>query len=253
MDTGLPLAWGPVELSTVSRWLDPAHSTHTAQAQSGSHDDHALHSMCAGAAGKLCSFQRGYLFFCEMAEACAAGGGIGVLAVDVRGPWCQPPVRVLGSDCPVLDLPVYILPDSAASLVKNGNDYGDIDLSITAVIEPLGLSPPCAYAPFDGTSMATPHVSAVAAYALGTNPRCKVQQLRDVLYNTALDIARPGKDNDTGYGMVQARGAERLISALNCTSTCAAPTTRPPAGECWRCCSGKCQPAFAGRWAGTCK
>ena len=47
------------------------------------------------------------------------------------------------------------------------------------------------YAVFNGTSMATPHVSAVAAPVWGYFPSCTASQNRDSLHKSALDLGAP--------------------------------------------------------------
>ena len=44
------------------------------------------------------------------------------------------------------------------------------------------------YAYFDGTSMATPHVSGVAALVWSQDPTCSNQDVRDALASSALDL-----------------------------------------------------------------
>ncbi len=65
----------------------------------------------------------------------------------------------------------------------------------------------------DGTSMATPHVSAVAALAWSANGELSNAQLRDVLTSTATDLGARGRDDLFGHGLVQADAA--VAAALN--------------------------------------
>lgn len=55
-----------------------------------------------------------------------------------------------------------------------------------------------------GTSMATPHVSGVAALALETNPSMTNAQIRSLLQTTADDLGATGRDDNFGYGLVDA-------------------------------------------------
>jgi subtilisin family serine protease len=72
------------------------------------------------------------------------------------------------------------------------------------------------YAYFDGTSMATPHVSAVAALVWSYFPTCSAAQLRASLDNSALDLGPAGRDVQYGYGLVQAKAAYDRIKSLGC-------------------------------------
>jgi serine protease len=58
-----------------------------------------------------------------------------------------------------------------------------------------------------GTSMASPHVAGVAALIKAKHPDWGPQQIRDALINTAEDLGAPGKDNEYGYGLVDAFAA----------------------------------------------
>jgi len=68
------------------------------------------------------------------------------------------------------------------------------------------------YAPSPGTSMACPHVAAVAALVVSANPDLTAAQVRTVLHETALDLGAPGRDNLYGFGLVDAKAAvERAL------------------------------------------
>jgi serine protease len=58
-----------------------------------------------------------------------------------------------------------------------------------------------------GTSMATPHVSGVAALIKSIHPDWTPQQIKDALINTAQDLGALDKDNEYGYGLVDAYAA----------------------------------------------
>jgi subtilisin family serine protease len=63
------------------------------------------------------------------------------------------------------------------------------------------------YDSWDGTSMATPHVSGVAALILAQNPSLTQAQLRARLTTYAVDAGAPGPDNQYGAGIVNARNS----------------------------------------------
>jgi subtilisin family serine protease len=63
------------------------------------------------------------------------------------------------------------------------------------------------YEAWDGTSMATPHVSAVAALLWSWNPDLTNVQIREAMQATALDLGDPGRDVHYGFGLVQAYDA----------------------------------------------
>lgn len=59
----------------------------------------------------------------------------------------------------------------------------------------------------NGTSMAAPHVSGVAALVLAREPGLTVTQLRDRLLGYAVDVGAPGRDDSYGAGIVNARNS----------------------------------------------
>lgn len=58
------------------------------------------------------------------------------------------------------------------------------------------------YCRLSGTSMATPHVSGLAALILATNPNLTNEEVRQVIRNNAYDLGNVGKDSDFGYGLI---------------------------------------------------
>ena len=66
---------------------------------------------------------------------------------------------------------------------------------------------------FNGTSMATPHVSGVAALVWSYNTAWTNAQIRDALNKTAKDKGVAGRDTSYGYGIAQAKAALDYLQA----------------------------------------
>lgn len=75
-----------------------------------------------------------------------------------------------------------------------------------------GTGVPLRYDYYDGTSMACPYVSALAAMILERNPGATPYQVKKLLEATARDIEAVGFDTLTGHGFIQADRA--LTTAL---------------------------------------
>ncbi|MGI2170771.1 S8 family serine peptidase [Shewanella sp. MF05960] len=75
------------------------------------------------------------------------------------------------------------------------------------------------YEYYNGTSMATPHVSGVATLVWSYHPECSATQIRAALNATADDLNVAGRDNKTGFGMVNATAAKAYLD-----ESCTGPT-----------------------------
>lgn len=85
------------------------------------------------------------------------------------------------------------------------------------------------YAEFTGTSMATPHVSGVAAVVWSAQPDLTAAQVRQVIECSAIylgvgDPPASGKSRSTGHGLVQTQGALELLASWNANGWPAADT-----------------------------
>lgn len=89
----------------------------------------------------------------------------------------------------------------------NGDGFGDGVLS-TGGSDPGGVVR-FEYVFSQGTSMAVPHVSGVAALMLSVNPNLTAADVRDILQATARDLGPPGPDDSFGHGLLDAAAAVR--------------------------------------------
>jgi subtilisin family serine protease len=74
--------------------------------------------------------------------------------------------------------------------------------------------PGSSYEAWGGTSMATPHVSGVAALLWSANPKWTNVQIREAMVMTAMDLGDEGWDPYYGHGLVQAYDALQYLENL---------------------------------------
>lgn len=92
--------------------------------------------------------------------------------------------------------------DQAESVFSRANRGDYIDLAAPGV-SILTTAPRGAFHIATGTSLATAHVSGLIALLKSLNPAFNPEQLN----RTAIDLGRPGRDNEYGYGLVNAERA----------------------------------------------
>ena len=112
------------------------------------------------------------------------------------------------------------LPAISVSCAEGAAALAGVDQTGTLVSQvALGAS---GYEAWDGTSMATPHVSGVAALIWSCFPAKTNAQIRNALTATAKDKGTAGRDNSYGYGIVQAKAAVLNLGGAN--GNCSFPT-----------------------------
>jgi len=217
---------GVAVLSTTP-WLDSNTLSDGTATWSGGRLDGAPRTTAAGslADGGLCSSpgawsgrvvlcQRGGISFSDKVAAVQAGGGIAAVVYNTAAsdPTCGVFSGTLGSQ-PTTTIAAITLScsDGAAAVAAAG-------AGSAGTVQSLFSVPDSGYERWDGTSMATPHVSAVAALIWSCHPTKTNQQIREALTSTALDRGTPGRDNSYGYGIVQAKNA--LLTGLGDSGSC---------------------------------
>ncbi len=88
-----------------------------------------------------------------------------------------------------------------------GHTYHDGILQQTIYGDPATFQ----YRLYTGTSMATPHVSAVAGLLASTGVTSP-DSIREALQNTAIDLGAPNRDDEYGYGIINAFAAIRYFA-----------------------------------------
>ncbi|HEX7056957.1 MAG TPA: S8 family serine peptidase [Bacilli bacterium] len=90
------------------------------------------------------------------------------------------------------------------------SNYGDYIDVVAPGVSIASTFPQNRYAALSGTSMASPHVAALAALIRSTNPKLSNVEVMDIIRKTAQDLGAPGKDKYYGYGQIDvARALKR--------------------------------------------
>ncbi|HNY82716.1 MAG TPA: S8 family serine peptidase [Thermotogota bacterium] len=84
---------------------------------------------------------------------------------------------------------------------------GERILSTIGMDDPETLQGGLPYAYYNGTSMASPHVSGLAALLYQKYPDATPYEMRKLIENSAVDLDVPGYDKNTGYGRIDALAA----------------------------------------------
>ncbi|QYF94486.1 S8 family serine peptidase [Massilia sp. PAMC28688] len=151
-------------------------------------------------AGKVCLIARGNIDFATKVGNCQNSGGVGAVVYN----------NVAGGFGGTLGAAVTVIPSVTASDTEGARLKTQLGQAATVTVTPVH------YAYFDGTSMATPHVAAVAALVWSYFPRCSASQIRASLNKSALDLGSAGWDDKFGHGLVQAKAAHDRIAAKGC-------------------------------------
>ncbi|MCQ6558304.1 S8 family peptidase [Paenibacillus mendelii] len=90
-------------------------------------------------------------------------------------------------------------PDGAKSSFSNYGDYIDVAAPGASI---ASTYPGSQYAALSGTSMASPHVAALAGLIRSINPKLTNVQVMDIMRKSATDLGTEGKDKYFGHGQI---------------------------------------------------
>jgi subtilisin family serine protease len=139
-------------------------------------------AVTAGAmSGKVCLIRRGEISFAQKVLNCQASGGAGAVVFNNTAGALS---GTLGTT--VTTIPSVGITQADGETLLAGSLGKATSLSVALL--------PDLYANFNGTSMATPHASAVAAVVWSHHPGCTAAQVRKALTDSALDLGDPGRD-----------------------------------------------------------
>ncbi len=138
--------------------------------------------------------------------------GNGVLVVASAGN-CGDPATWQLNNCPSLDATSWPAAYANAMAVA-ATDQNDNQSSFSTQGSYVEIAAPGSsiystylngsYAFFSGTSQAGPHVAGLAAAIWSRQPGLTNAQVRAIIQNTAVDLGSPGRDDQFGYGRIDA-------------------------------------------------
>jgi subtilisin family serine protease len=152
--------------------------------------------------GKVCLIARGTIDFATKVSNCEKSGGVGAVVYN----------NAAGGFGGTLGTTVTNIPSVTASDTEGAQLKTQLGQTATVAVTPTN------YAFYDGTSMATPHVSAVAALVWSYFPTCTATQIRNTLDKSAKDLGTVGRDVYYGYGLVQAKAAYDRLKTYGCNN-----------------------------------
>ena len=145
-------------------------------------------------------------FFDKVMNVQNSGGAAAIIYNNVSGGFSGTLGEGNSSTIPAITLSQE---DGRALLTKLALDT-TLDTTVVSTVE----KPADGYDYFNGTSMATPHVSGVAALVWSYNLSWTNDQVRKALQASAQDLGTVvGRDDSYGYGLVQAKAALETLRA----------------------------------------
>ncbi|SHF98439.1 PA domain-containing protein [Microbulbifer donghaiensis] len=153
---------------------------------------------CENVQDSICLIERGEVSFGIKVANCEAGGGIGAIVYNNQ------PGNFggdLGGESPLVAVSV---------------SQADGQALVDGMEASISIAPLADYDYKSGTSMATPHVSGVAALVWSHFPQCTGADIRMALRASAKDLGEPGYDYQFGWGLVQAKATYDYLATNGC-------------------------------------
>jgi serine protease len=205
---------GVAVLSTVP-YIDISALTVDGMSYAANHIEYAARGSASGAlvdgglctstgawAGQIVLCERGDIsFYDKVMNVQNSGGAAAVLYNNEPGNFHG----TLGDGASSTIIALSLSQEDGQFLVAN-------KLGQVGTVESTYTSQVSGYEYYDGTSMATPHVSAVAALVWSADPTATNVDVRNVLVSTAQDLGATGRDDSYGFGLVQAFDAVTALT-----------------------------------------
>lgn len=156
----------------------------------------------ANYSGKLVLVQRGEIAFGEKAKNAIAAKAAGLVVYNNAPGLINGTLTEDGSELPIS---VFMIEQEQGESIVKTIAAGQ---KASAILQVKKTD----YEKFDGTSMATPHISGVVALLKATNKGLSPTQVKQILQQTAASLSQPAIE--TGSGMVQADKAVAKAQGL---------------------------------------
>ncbi len=160
----------------------------------------------------------------------ARSKGVTVVAAAGNSRTSGSPISYPAADTGVIAVAATDSTDRYGSY-SNAGSYVDVAAPGSNILSVSPTALGSAYKSMSGTSMASPHVAAVAALLKAANPALTPDQLETALEKTAVDLGTPGFDNDYGNGRIDpvaALTAAAFVTTAPTTTPTTAPATSAP-------------------------
>jgi subtilisin family serine protease len=205
-----PLKNDPLTVGTSSFAATPVAGSKQATASAGWVNGGLCQTSSSTWRNKIVVCQRGTNTFLDKITKAKSGRAAGVVIYNnVDGALN---IGLYTGTAPNLSPTTTTLP--AVGISKADGEYLVANLAgQTAIVDATPSVANNAYQTMSGTSMATPHVAGSAAVVWSAKPTATAQQVRDALDATALDIDAAGRDDNTGWGLVQIPAAIAELQA----------------------------------------
>ena len=155
--------------------------------------------------GKVVLVERGAVSFYDKVRNVEHGGGIAAIIYN------NEPGNFLGTlgDGNSSTIPAISISQEDGVVLR-----GLIDGQKAATVVKDTSINSSSYAAWDGTSMATPHVTGAVALLLEAYPNATPAQVRKALADSAQDLGAPGRDVYYGHGLLQINQALVALAAI---------------------------------------
>jgi subtilisin family serine protease len=189
----------------------------------------------ASVAGNIALIQRGgtstatgsTLTFSEKARNAKSAGAVGVVVYNNRATENanEAPFWAMTNLSGASAVPNAVVGVSQVDGAKLLTAAGNSTIKFIRNTSTLG------YATLNGTSMATPHASAVGALVWAVAPGATNEQVKQAIFNNTHDLGDPGFDNTYGYGLVDAFAAAKAINPTAFSNPTQPPPPQSPSGR----------------------